>query len=290
MKRVTPLLETSPPVMCTNSAHVTNHSCSCVEEKDTLFSTQDKEILSILEQLKETAKVSAINKTGLSGYFCSDTVFNLSRRLLTEIEIKILVKGLDYAFIQNKINETELKQDFEEFCRKMRLRWHFRNETTPEFSTTPALNPKSTWKLPNGSPSLEIFLIQIEKDLFEMSKTTLGYYNFSKEESQPLRSLADDRNIVIKKAYKGSCVVVWDRNDYIAEAEKQLNNKSVYNNVIFKEKILQDLAETNNNIFRSLRGKGKITERQLKYFTIAHKKATKLGKMYLLPKIHKKTF
>ena len=66
--------ETSPPVMCTNSAHVTNHSCSSVEEKDILFSTQDKEILSILEELEDTADVSAINKTRLSGYFCSDTV------------------------------------------------------------------------------------------------------------------------------------------------------------------------------------------------------------------------
>ena len=71
---------------------------------------------------------------------------------------------------------------------------------------------------------------------------------------------------------------MWDRNDYIAEAEKQLNNKSA-----FKEKFLQDLAEKSNNIFKSLRGKGKITEKQLKYFTIAHKKATNLGKMYLLP-------
>ena len=49
-------------------------------------------------------------------------------------------------------------------------------------------------------------------------------------------------------------MVVWVRNDYIDEAEKQLNNKSVYKNVIFKEKILQDFAETSNNIFKSLRG------------------------------------
>ena len=123
---------------------------------------------------------------------------------------------------------------------------------------------------------MELFLSQVEKDLIEMSKTTLGYSNFSKEEWQSLRSLVDDRNIVIKKADKDSCVVVWDRNDYIAEAEKQLNNKSVYKNVTFKEKILQDLAETSNNIFKTLRGKGKITEKQLKYFTIAHKKATNL--------------
>ena len=31
------LIETSPPVMCTSSAHVTNHSCSFLEEKDTSF-------------------------------------------------------------------------------------------------------------------------------------------------------------------------------------------------------------------------------------------------------------
>ena len=58
------LIETSPPVMCTNSAHATNHSCSFVEGKDTLFSTQDKEILSILEELEETANVSANVKLG----------------------------------------------------------------------------------------------------------------------------------------------------------------------------------------------------------------------------------
>ena len=40
----------------------------------------------------------------------------------------------------------------------------------------------------------------------------------------------------MKKADKGSRVVVWDRNDYIVEVKKQVNNKSVYKNVIFKEK------------------------------------------------------
>ena len=109
----------------------------------------------------------------------------------------------------------------------MHLKWHFHNEPTPEFSTTPAFNPKSMRKPPNGSPSFKLFLSQIEKDLFEISKTTLGYSNFSKEEWQSVCPLADDWNIVIKKADNDLCVVVWDHSDYIAEAEKQLNNKSV---------------------------------------------------------------
>ena len=53
-----------------------------------------------------------------------------------------------------------------------------------------------------------------------------------------MRSLADDRSIVIKKADKGSCIVVWDRNDYIREAEKQLKDQNVYTKVAFKDKTL----------------------------------------------------
>ena len=38
----------------------------------------------------------------------------------------------------------------------------------------------------------------------------------------------------------------------------------------------------------NLKRKGSITEKELKYFTIGFKKATNLGKLYLLPKIHKR--
>ena len=89
---------------------------------------------------------------------------------------------------------------------------------------------------------------------------------------------------------KGSCVVVWDREDYIAEAEKQLSDRNMYRDVNFISKILQNLAETSNDIFKNLKRKGKITEKELKYFIINHKKATNLGKMYLLPKIDKRLY
>ena len=52
--------------------------------------------------------------------------------------------------------------------------------------------------------------------------------------------LANDKSNVIKKADKGSCVIVTDRETYIAEASKQLNDESVYKSVKFKDKILQD--------------------------------------------------
>ena len=112
-------------------------------------------------------------------------------------EIKILEKGLDYAPIQNKVNDPELRQDL--FSRKMRRKWYFRNEATEDFSETPSFRCKLFWKSPQGNASLEFFLSQIERELFDIPKKRLGYSNFSKEEWECMRSLANDRSIVIKK-------------------------------------------------------------------------------------------
>ena len=60
----------------------------------------------------------------LQGYFCLDTVFNVSGRVLSEREIKNLVKELHFALFQRKVNEPELIRDFVEYCRLMKLKWH----------------------------------------------------------------------------------------------------------------------------------------------------------------------
>ena len=83
-------------------------------------------------------------------------------------------------------------------------------------------------------------------------------------------------------------MVVWDCENYIAEAEKQLGDRNVYKDIDFKEKILQELAETSNSLFRNLKKKGVITEKE--YCIIKFKNAINLGKLYLLPKIHKRLF
>ena len=73
---------------------------------------------------------------------------------------------------------------------------------------------------------------------------------------------------------------------YIKEAEKQLGAKSVYQKVNFKGKILCELVDKSNSSFKKLNRMGCISGKTLKYFTYEFKKATNLGKFYLLPKIH----
>ena len=170
----------------------------------------------------------------------------------------------------------------------MRLKWYFRSDPTPDFSEKPSFTPKSSWKPPTGHPNLKVFLSELEKQIFKIVDSKLSYSNFSKEESQVMRALADDRSIVIKKADEGSAVAVLDRYDYILEAEKQLSDANVYKDVFFNEKNLQELVGTSNQLFKNLKSKGKISDKQLKYFTYEYKNVSNLGKLYLLPKIHKR--
>ena len=82
----------------------------------------------------------------------------------------------------------------------MRTKWHFRNAPTPFFSESPAFRPKPTWKPPLGHPNIKAFLSQLQKETFTRSQKPLRYSNISKEEWQAVCSLANDCNIVIKKA------------------------------------------------------------------------------------------
>ena len=104
-----------------------------------------------------------------------------------------------------------------------------------------------------GHPNIEVFLSKIEQEIFKEVQSPLGYSNLSKEEWKAVRSLANDPNIVIKKADQGSCVVIWDRGDYIMEAERQLNDKAVYQDVNFDKDLIPNLTGESNWLFDSLK-------------------------------------
>ena len=255
------------------------------------FDAQDKEMVRILEELhwsnSETSVMGFSSITAdenkFTGYFCLDTIFNLSNRVLSDNEIKVLEKGLDFSPLQRKINEPKLRG----ILRRMRIKWNFRTEPTLNFSEKPSFHTKSCWNHPKEDPHLKVFLSKVEEELFTVIERSVRHSNLSQEEWEAGRSLADDRNIAIKKADKGFCVAIWHRNDYIAEAEKELSDKDVYKQVSFKEKNLINLVEISNRFFRGLELDGHISKKEMKYFMYKYKKVTKL---YLLPKIHKRLY
>ena len=86
------------------------------------------------------AKATIADEGHLGGSFCSKTIFNLSLRALLNIEIQVLEKRLDFSPVQRSFNELELRKEFEEFARKIRIKWNFQNEPSEDFSDNFFLN------------------------------------------------------------------------------------------------------------------------------------------------------
>ena len=55
-----------------------------------------------------------------------------------------------------------------------------------------------------------------------------SYPNLSKDEREPLKSLVNDNEIIIKLDDKGSTVVIWSKHYYLLEASNQLSDTNVY--------------------------------------------------------------
>ena len=190
-------------------------------------------------------------------------------------EIRVLERGLGFVPTPNLTNEENLRRDSDNFSRKRRCKWFFRNEPSYDFSEVPAFKPKSLWTPPAGYPCVQIFLSKLEGKLFSFLPVKPQSYNLSKEEWQAMLNLAENRSI--KPADKGSCVVVWDREDYLAEEYKELNNNSTYAEVKnYKEKLLVHLTQKSKKIFKRLCNQKVITENELKHFTCSFKKSPAL--------------
>ena len=172
-----------------DSYGISSSSNSSIHQQKS-FDAQDEEMIKILEELhwsnRETSVMGifsiATEENTLTSYFCSDTIFNLGNRVLSDNGIKVLEKGLDFKPLQRKINDPELRSDFREFCRRMRIKWLFRNEPTLDFGEKPSCHTRSSWNPPKGDPHLEVFLSKVEDELFTVIERPVRHSNLSQEE------------------------------------------------------------------------------------------------------------
>ena len=227
---------------------------------------------------KNVGNITSIKYYIYEGKFVCKNVINLSRRNLSSAEISLLSKGLKFVPTANKIDQGKLKRELEECGRKLRLMWHFRNDERP-FSQE-RFKPKSTFNPRNKDAVIETYLSCLEERLLDIEIPSKRFNNLAKDERNAMYSLKDDKSIIIKGADKGSAV--WDREDYIKEATKQLEDKEVY------MEVPNDSSALVSTIFKSLekiRKRGDLSQDTLNYFLV---KDPKFARFYLLPKIHKR--
>ena len=123
------------------------------------------------------------------------------------------------------------------------------------------------------------FQNEIELDQSPLNRPNRS--NIRKSESEALKSLKSNKNIVIKKADKGSAVVIQNRTDYINEGLKQLNDSNFY----LEQK--EDLTKAHTYKVQSL-VQQMVTHKEISQncadFLI---ESPRTANFYLLPKIHK---
>lgn len=216
---------------------------------------------------------------------------------LTEAEKSVLSKGLKYIPTRQKTDKFTVGQDLEAFFRRIKLHAHFQdpNKTISiaQDQTLTAIEdplskyaPKSTWSPPDDQQSaVTRYVNACRSQLPDLS--TLPHSrnnNLKPDEREALKSLRNRSDIVIKPADKGGAVVVWKKELYLAEVNKQLSNSEFYSN------LPHDTTNDNNEVIRDTIRK-EITDGNLP------KEAERLiidkprsGRFYVVPKIHKEGF
>ena len=248
--------------------------------------TEPLEIITETKSIGETSENVNDKNQGqrIQGQFISKNVFNLSHRVLTETEISLLDKGLQFVPTPEKIDRHQIKKDLERLGRHIRLKMHFQYEPSANFSTKPAFRVPSNWTPPINDIQLEIYLSEVEEQLMNINESGKSYPNLSKDELKALKDLANDQSIIIKPADKGNAIVIWDREDYILEADKQLSDKNVYESI--NSSPLKNVNKEIKDVLLDIYNRNEIDKKTKDYLVV---KNPQLGRFYMLPKIHKRT-
>ena len=96
---------------------------------------------------------------------------------------------------------------------------------------------KSGWTPPDGRfCSLDLYIDTCRDQISKINfRSKLNYSNLTSAELTAIKSLGKRKDIVIKQADKGGCVVVWRRDLYLKEGLSQLENS--LNSSLFYSKV-----------------------------------------------------
>ena len=161
-------------------------------------------------------------------------VINLSDRELKSDELEILGKGLKYCPTPGMVDHGLLKESIDKFFRICSLRLFFSNvEIPPPVEHGPFshkdLKLPSKFNPPMPTNLYHIYYLVMDELLcFTALKKKHRVMNITPSQQTALRNLSDVEDIIIKKADKGSNIVIQNRNDYISECLSQLQNIKYY--------------------------------------------------------------
>ena len=152
-------------------------------------------------------------------------VVNLSGCDLNDNELAVLEKGLTFIPQRYPKNDKKLRTDFEAYARRLRIQYIFRDKTPLPHDP---FRPKSKRPFTScDNEALERYISETRRDLASVRRRKKRD-NLNQQERKSLARLKLRKDIVVKKADKGSCVTVESRDDYVEAARKHLEDVTTY--------------------------------------------------------------
>lgn len=162
----------------------------------------------------------------------------------------------------------------------MRCKYHF-DDGSNTYNRHPFLF-KSGYKPSWTNSAIENFLFSTRIELEKIQINTFKD-NLSKHERMALQSLRINDRIIVKKAGKNSSTVVLDKYLYIKMVMNQLNDNIHYETI--NESHTTEILNSIITIISGLHKNSYIDDVTLKF--IKNDDVKRLGRLYLLPKLHK---
>lgn len=211
-----------------------------------------------------------------------NVILNFSDHQLTRLEICVLNKGLGFVPSSFQPNFYDICKDVTRFERKLQLHLFFsKNEANSDGSSKPFEGNPDWWpKSLNGH--ITKFCSKL-KYLVRSSCNTRYRMNVTHAEMAALRSLKENRLIVIKKCDKGGGVAIMNSADYLAKIKGMLQDATTYTLTDIDDSV--EVKRKADEIFRQLGANGCLGSKQVSYLT---RFTPRCPLFYGLPKVHKK--
>lgn len=213
-----------------------------------------------------------------------NVVINLSQHKLSMHDISALNKGLGFVPATFRPSIRDIDRDVIRFERKLQLHYFFKSkqETKDPHVFKKAFEQNPDWWPKSLNGQITKFCTKIKCLLYE-TRRHRGFANLTPKEIAALKSLSENRQLVIKKCDKGGGIAVMDSSDYVNKIDNMLNDTHIYTRVEIDDAVnVKGLAD---ELINKLGMAEYLSAKQVQYLT---RFIPRCPIFYGLPKVHKK--
>ena len=217
---------------------------------------------------------------------------------MEESDISLLDRGLTFVPTPTALPVRSILENKDKLIRNVKLRSYFNKCTKPFNAKGKLFQYKSTWM-----PNVSLLNNEVINTINEIENSTLTSIRKAKKmtrnneifiklkdinnlpgnELDSLKKLRSNKNIIIKSADKGGATVIMDLENYIFEANRQLDDCNYYK--VLDRPVYTDNIPGIKAILQKMKNEGFINGEQLKFLSGPDNPRHRI--FYLLPKIHK---